>query len=233
VHPSNEPLGIRFQQIDKQYGNLFALRRVSFRIAPGEMIALLGANGSGKSTLLRVAAGLIRPSSGRVEFEGGPSEPLEVRRRMGMVGHSIMLYDELTAEENLSLFAQLYELSDARARIHDALSDAGLGPRVGSLVRTFSRGMRQRLAIARALLSKPGLALLDEPTTGLDVQGMSWFTEILRRLRGEGCTIVMTTHGRSEAVALATRAVRLAGGRVAADSATGADLGQMLAFQEN
>jgi heme exporter protein A len=234
VSPShNAAIGIHFQEIDKQYGNLFALRRVSFRIAPGEMVALVGANGSGKSTLLRVAARLVRPSSGRLEFEGGPSDPLALRRLVAMVGHSIMLYEELTAEENLALFAQLYDLSDRMARVRDALASAGLAHRSGSVTRTFSRGMRQRLTIARALLSAPGLLLLDEPTTGLDVQGIAWFTETLRQLRSEGCTIVMSTHGRSEALALATRALRLTGGRVAADSAAGAGLAGMLAFQEN
>jgi heme ABC exporter ATP-binding subunit CcmA len=236
-------IGIHFQEIEKRYGSLFALRHVSFRIEPGEMVALVGANGSGKSTLLRVAAGLIRPSAGRLVFEPGPVDgvpiargrvdPIALRRSIAMVGHSIMLYDELTAEENLSFFAQLYNLSNRAARIRDSLASAGLAQRNASLVRTFSRGMRQRLAIARALLSHPGLLLLDEPTTGLDVQGIAWFTDRLRRMRTEGCTMVMSTHGRSGALALATRALRLEGGRVAADSAAGADLAGMLAFEEN
>ncbi len=229
----NAAIGIHFREIEKQYGNLFALRRVSFRVQPGEMVALLGANGSGKSTLLRIAARLIRPSSGTVEFEGGPAEPLALRRCVAMVGHSIMLYDELTAEENLSLFAQLHELRSRQALIREALAAAGLSQRAASLVRTFSRGMRQRLAIARALLSAPGLLLLDEPTTGLDVQGTTWFTETVRRLRAGGCTILMSTHGPSEALGLATRALRLEGGRVAADSTAGADLASLLAFKEN
>lgn len=237
------PVGVLFQEIEKQYGTLFALRRVSFNIQSGEMVALLGANGSGKSTLLRVAAGLVRPSSGSVRFECGSisgasktetsEDASQLRRMVGMVGHNIMLYDELTAEENLALFAQLYDLSDRSSRIRDALAAAGLAHRSASLTRTFSRGMRQRLAIARALLSWPGLLLLDEPTTGLDVQGMAWFTERLGALRAEGCTIVMSTHGRSETLALATRAVRLEEGRVVEDSAAGASLADMLTFQEN
>jgi heme ABC exporter ATP-binding subunit CcmA len=233
-----DSIGIHFQEIEKRYGDLFALRRVSLRIEPGEMVALLGANGSGKSTLLRVAAGLVRPSSGRIEFGArsiaeGPYGSLALRRRIAMVGHSIMLYDALTAEENLSLFGQLHDLSGLPALIRDGLAAAGLAQRSSSLVRTFSRGMRQRLAIARALLSAPDLLLLDEPTTGLDVQGIAWFADTVRRLRGEGCTIVMSTHGRSEVLRLATRAVRLEAGRVAADSTTGAELAAMLDFQEN
>jgi len=238
-HNAADPaLGIAFQEIEKRYGDLFALRRVSLSIRPGEMVALVGANGSGKSTLLRVAAGLVRPSSGRIEFgtrsiAEGPYGSLALRRRIAMVGHSIMLYDALTAEENLSLFGQLHDLSGLPALIRDGLAAAGLAQRSSSLVRTFSRGMRQRLAIARALLSAPGLLLLDEPTTGLDVQGIAWFTDTLRRLRRGGCTIVMSTHGPSEALRLATRAVRLEAGRVAADSAKGAELTSMLDFQEN
>lgn len=228
-----EAIGVQFQEIDKRYGSLFALRGVSLSVRPGETVALLGANGSGKSTLLRVAAGLIRPSAGRVEFTGGPKEPVQLRRRMAMVGHSIMLYDELTAKENLTFTSLLNNILDHDACVNAALQDAGLGHRGGSLVRTFSRGMRQRLAIARALLGSPSLLLLDEPTTGLDVQGMSWFTQTLQRLRAQGCTILMTTHGPSEAVELCTRAVRLENGRLSADSTSGADLASMLAFQEN
>lgn len=239
--PRNAAIGIHFQEIEKRYGNLFALRRVSLNIAPGEMVALVGANGSGKSTLLRVAAGLVRPSGGRLEFTTETTDSaaraadngITLRRAVAMVGHNIMLYDELTAEENLSFFGQLCDLSNRDARIRDALASAGLSERRASLVRTFSRGMRQRLAIARALLTEPRLLLLDEPTTGLDVQGVSWLAETLRTLQAQACTIVMSTHGRGGVVALATRAIRLEAGCVAADSAAGADLAEMLAFEEN
>ena len=229
----NTPLGITFHQIDKRYGSLFALRRVSVQIRAGEVVVFVGANGSGKSTLLRVAALLSRPTAGGIEFPGGPSNLLELRGHIAMVSHATMLYDELTAEENLALFAQLYDLPDRGARIGEALESAGLASRCKSLVRTFSRGMHQRLTIARALLSSPALLLLDEPTTGLDVQGIAWLASALRELRSSGCTILMSAHGRNATLALATRAVRLEAGNVAADSAAGVDMQAILAARES
>src|SRR5260370_2442454 len=228
----NTPLGITFHQIDKRYGNLFALRRVSLALRAGEVVACVGASGSGKSTLLRVAALLSRRTVGRGEFPGGPSNLLELRRHIAMVGHATMLYDELTAEENLALFAQLYDLPDRRARIGEALESAGLATRHKSPFRTFSPGMHQRLSIAAALLSVPALLLLDEPTTGLDVQGIAWLASALPELGSSGCTILMSAHVRNESLALATRAVRLEAGNVAAGSRRRADMRAILTARD-
>ena len=227
---ARERLGLVFEQVEKRYGALVALRRVSLEIQPGEFAALLGPNGAGKTTLLRIAALLVRPNSGQVKMSGlAEASAGNVKSRIGMVAHSTLLYDELTAEENLLFFARLYDVANAPARAAELLAAAGLSERATSLVRTFSRGMRQRLAIARALVHSPRVLLLDEPSSGLDQQGRAWFASTLASLHQEGCTIIASTHSRDEVLRLASRAVRLESGRVVSDSAAGGNLETILA----
>jgi heme exporter protein A len=228
------PTGLRFENIDKRYGGLYALRRVSFEIAPGECVVLAGRNGSGKTTLLRIAAQIVRPTAGKLSFPGVNSNPGnhdDARQgRPGYVAHTTMVYDELTAEENLILFAKLQNVDQAEVRAQELLRDVGLYERRDSPVRTFSRGMRQRIAIARALIHKPSVLLLDEPATGLDPIGITWLASSLQQLNQAGCTVVMSLHGESEISALATRAVRLDAGAVIADTQSGASLHNILIF---
>jgi len=227
---SFSPAGICFEKIDKRFGGLYALRRVSLEISAGECVVFAGRNGSGKTTLLRIAARLSRPSSGTVSFVNGSGEKNETQPAAGFVAHATMVYDELTAEENLLLFARLQGIAEPAARAEFLLREVGLLERRNSLVRTFSRGMRQRVAIARALLNEPALVLFDEPATGLDAQGVSWFAETLRGLRDSGRTILMSLHGESEVSNLASRAIRLDAGSVVADTRTGANFRSILAF---
>ncbi len=228
--PAFSPTGICFENIEKRYGGLYALRRVSVEIAAGECVALAGRNGSGKTTLLRIAARLVRPSSGSVSFLDGSGARVAMASPAGFVAHATMVYDELTAEENLLLFARLQGIAGPAARAKALLAEVSLLERRSSLVRTFSRGMRQRVAIARALLNEPPVLLLDEPATGLDPQGVTWFAETLRRMRDAGRTVLMSLHGESEISALATRAIRLDAGMVVGDTRTGANLHSILTF---
>jgi ABC-type multidrug transport system ATPase subunit len=223
-------LSIQFNEVEKRYGMRLALRGVSLAIAAGECVALVGHNGSGKTTLLKIAAQLTHPSRGKIEFSAGknPISLEEVKSRVGMVGHHTLLYEELTAEENLIFFAKLFGLENPAEKAREALQPVGLSSRTTDLVRTFSRGMRQRLSIARALLGSPGLLFLDEAGTGLDPEGQHWLGETIQHLRDSGCTILMSTHGRNETQGAVTRAIRLDGGKITQDSGAGGNPKEIL-----
>jgi heme exporter protein A len=224
------PAGIRFENVEKRYGGLYALRRVSLEVAPGECVVLAGRNGSGKTTLLRIAARLVRPTAGDVSYSGVSSDQRGSDRvRPGFVAHATMVYDELSAEENLVLFARLQGIERAKERVAALLEEVSLTERGKSLVRTFSRGMRQRVAIARALLTEPSVLLLDEPATGLDSQGIAWLSATLRGMRDAGCTLLMSLHGESEISGIATRGIRLDAGSVVGDTNAGAAMATVLA----
>jgi heme exporter protein A len=229
----DSPAGIRFENVEKRYGGLYALRRVSLEVAAGECVVLAGRNGSGKTTLLRIAAQLVKPSGGNVSYSGesgqSAGQTTSDRVRPGFVAHATMVYDELSAEENLLLFARLQGVERPKERVAALLEEVALTERRGSLVRTFSRGMRQRVAIARALLTSPSVMLLDEPATGLDSQGIAWLATTLRGMRDAGCTLLMSLHGGSAISALATRGIRLDAGAIVGDTNAGAEMSSVLA----
>jgi heme ABC exporter ATP-binding subunit CcmA len=236
--PASAGLKLQFSEVEKRYGMRLALRGINITIAASECVALVGHNGSGKTTLLKIAAQLTRPSRGKIAFYSGenPVSLEEVKSQVGMVGHHTLLYEELTAEENLIFFAKLFGLADPAQKARQALEPVGLASRATDLVRTFSRGMRQRLSIARALLASPGLLLLDEAGTGLDPEGQQWLAASIRRLRDSGCTILMSTHGRNETQTAVTRAIRLEAGKITHDSGAAGDPKKILvmaAVREN
>ncbi|CAN5696064.1 ABC transporter ATP-binding protein [soil metagenome] len=207
---------LTFTDVSRHFGRRRALARVTFTAEAGQVIALLGANGSGKSTLLSVAATLLDPSSGTVQYgtvsarEGGHL----VRARIGLLGHDLYLYPELTAAENLRFFADLYGLDSAAERVSAALSAAALVDRANDPVSAFSRGMRQRLAVERALLHEPRLVLLDEPFTGLDDVSATALRDRLGRVRGSGAIVLVTTHELEAIEPLVDAAYVLVGGRL-------------------
>ena len=204
---------ITFTDVSRNFGRRRALTRVSLRCEAGEIVALLGPNGAGKSTLLSVASTLLEPSSGSVRY-GDADRHRDFRSRIGLLAHDLYLYPELTAAENLTFFAQIHELSDVGGRIDRALTSAKLIDRRDDPVSGFSRGMRQRLALERALLHDPRLVLLDEPFTGLDDASSAALVERLRKLRGRGAIVLLATHDLDVIDGLIDRALLLRDGRL-------------------
>lgn len=216
---------IEAENLSKAYGGMPVLRGVNFRVRRGEFVALLGANGSGKSTLLRLLSGLSKPTGGAVRIGGWeiPGEAMAVRAQIGLVAHQPLLYENLTARENLDFFGKLYGIGreEREGRIADLLRRVGLRKRADSLVRTFSRGMKQRLSIARASLHQPDVLLLDEPYSGLDQASIERLDEMLSAGLGAGRTIVMSTHQLERVPQFAGRALVLSRGRISFDDAIG------------
>jgi ABC-type multidrug transport system ATPase subunit len=213
---------LTFTDVSRHFGRRRVLNKVSFRCEAGQIVALLGANGAGKSTLLGIAATLLDPSSGRVQYgETTSRSGAELRARIGVLGHDLFIYPELSAAENLVFFARAYGVSDVDRAVKLALERAGLDQRDDPAGR-FSRGMRQRLALERALLHQPRLVLLDEPFTGLDDAATAALRGRLTDLRGDGCIVLVATHDLETIDGVADRAVLLRGGRlVPIDNAPG------------
>ena len=211
---------IQVRKLVKRFGMKAVLRGLDFEVAEGEFVALIGPNGAGKTTFLRILASLSRPSLGEVTIAGYrlPAEAAAVRHSLGVVSHQPLLYGDLTAEENLRFYGRLYSVDGLERRIDTVLETVGLAARRRDLVRTFSRGMQQRLAIGRAILHDPGVLLFDEPHTGLDQDACDMLDGLLRTVSGQGRTVVMTSHDLARVEDLASRFDVLARGVIAASA---------------
>lgn len=198
---------ITVRKLIKRFGPKTVLRGLNFEVESGEFVALLGPNGAGKTTFLRILSSLSRPAMGQVQIAGFhlPGQAAAVRRRLGVVSHLPLLYGDLTAEENLRFYGRMYAVTDLNTRISEVLELVGLASRRRDLVRTFSRGMQQRLAIGRAVLHDPDVMLFDEPHTGLDQDACVMLDTVLQEVAARGRTVVMTSHDLARAADLASR----------------------------
>ncbi|MDA0710826.1 MAG: heme ABC exporter ATP-binding protein CcmA [bacterium] len=213
---------IELRDVIRRFGHLTALRGVTLSIPEGKTFALFGPNGAGKSTLLRIIATLGKPTSGTVHIRGIDvrESPEQVRAHIGLISHQTLLYDDLTAHENLVFYAKMYGLKNIGDCVDEALETVGLSDRRKDRVRGFSRGMKQRLAIARATLHQPEILLLDEPFTGLDSAARSLLADMIVSLRAKGRTILLVTHDLGQGLALADRFGILRRGDLVHESAT-------------
>ena len=209
---------IEVTRLIKRFGPKAVLRDLDFQVAQGEFVALLGPNGAGKTTFLRILSSLSRQTFGEVRIAGYalPQQAAAVRRSLGVVSHLPLLYGDLSAEENLVFYGRMYGVPAMHQRVSEVLELIGLAARRSDLVRTFSRGMQQRLAIARAVLHDPEVLLLDEPHTGLDQDACEMLDTVLRQVAARGRTVVMTSHDLARVADLASRFDVLTRGRIQA-----------------
>lgn len=208
---------LEVKHLSKSFGTRKAVDDVTFSVPEGSFLSIFGPNGAGKTTLLRLLATLARPSSGEARLCGIDlkEQPDRARELIGMISHQPMLYPDLTAEENLMLYAELYGVADPAARVAELLEAVGLAHRRLDQVRTFSRGMTQRTSIARALVHDPRIVFLDEPYSGLDPHAVDIFDELIGAERRDR-TFVMVSHDLAKGFAMCTHALVLARGRVVA-----------------
>lgn len=213
-----KPPIIQVKRLVKRFGLKTVLQGLDFEVQPGEFVALLGPNGAGKTTFLRILASLSRPAMGEVRVVNYrlPQQAAAVRRILGVVSHLPLLYGDLTAEENLRFYGRIYGIQKLEQRVQEVLELIGLDARRRDLVRTFSRGMQQRLAIGRAVLHDPEVMLFDEPHTGLDQDACQMLDNVLREVAARGRTVVMTSHDLARAADLASRFDVLSRGRIVA-----------------
>lgn len=213
---SQPPWEVEVKGLSKYFGPRPALRGIDLRIAKGEFLAIFGPNGAGKTTLIRILATLLRPTAGTARVAGKDlrRDGEAIRSLLGFVSHQPLLYENLTAAENLRFFGRLYSVAELEARIPERLEEVGLSHRQHDLVRTYSQGMQQRLAIARALLHDPALLLLDEPYSGLDPQAVERLQQVLASLARQNKTVLLATHNLEQGWEISHRLAILAKGRV-------------------
>jgi len=208
--------GIEVRELTKSFGNHRALRGINLQVAGGEFLTVFGPNGAGKTTLLKILSTIMKPSSGEVRIGGFDlkNDAEEIRHQVGVVTHQTFLYNNLTARENLEFYSRMYDVGEAQQRIHEVVNTVGMATRLHDRVSTLSRGMQQRLSIARALLHKPDIMLLDEPETGLDQEALPLLWQALQN-EGQGKrTVIMATHNLERGLELSNRLVILARGKI-------------------
>ncbi len=211
---------IKVRNLIKAFGSRAVLRGINFDIEPGDFVTLLGVNGAGKTTLMSIVATLTKPTAGSItigNMDTGDHAAF-IRRYIGLVSHKTLLYDDLSGEQNLKFYARMYDVQYPKKRIETVLQQVGLWGRQKDPVRTYSRGMQQRLAIARAILHNPPILLLDEPDTGLDQGATSMLGDLLAAVGTAQRTVLMTTHNVERGLSLGQRVLMLANGKIAVDA---------------
>ena len=213
---ASQALAIDIQGLTKSFSNQQALRGIDLEVRHGESVVIFGPNGAGKTTLIKVLATIMNPASGRILINGLSlkNDAEEVRRQIGVVTHQTFLYNNLTAYENLEFYSRMYDVPGRKERIHEVATIVGMTSRLHDRVGTLSRGMQQRLSIARALLHKPTIMLLDEPETGLDQQSISTLWQALQSGVEEKRTLVLTTHNLERGLELGERLLILDKGKL-------------------
>jgi len=214
--PSSQDYVVEVQELTKSFGNNRTLRGIDLGIKQGESIVIFGPNGAGKTTFIKVLATIMNPSSGKVLIDGLDTKDRaeEIRRWIGVVTHHTFLYQNLTASENLEFYSRLYDVPERKKRINEVMEMVGMNPRLHQRVGTLSRGMQQRVTIARSLLHKPAIMLLDEPETGLDQQSTSMLWEAMRTDGQKKRTLIVTTHNLERGFEVGERLLILDKGRV-------------------
>lgn len=213
---TRENQAIEVKGVTRVFGIKLVLKSIDLLVREGESLTILGPNGAGKTTLIKVLATLLKPSAGSIRIAGLDirDSSVQIRRSIGLVGHQTYLYDELTAYENLKFYGKMYEVRNLEERIHDMISKVGLETHLHDRVRNLSRGMQQRLSIARAMIHNPSIILLDEPETGLDQYANKMLVEVLDALDSIKRTVVMTTHNLERGLEMSNRVIILTEGKI-------------------